>query len=64
MLREARLKQCLPTSRTKRWSAPLPRSISQGRASYTVEFSHYEDVPAHLIEQIIAAAAKAREEAG
>ncbi|NLO73184.1 MAG: elongation factor G [candidate division WS1 bacterium] len=37
------------------------RSISQGRASYTVEFSHYQEVP-HDQEQRIVAEAKAAQE--
>ena len=53
----------VPLAEMARYAADL-RSISQGRATYTVEFSHYEDVPAHLTEQIVAAAAKAKEEAG
>ncbi len=38
------------------------RSISQGRASYTVEFSHYQEVPRELADRIIAEAKKAQEE--
>ena len=30
------------------------RSATQGRGSYTMEFSHYEEVPTKLSEQIIA----------
>jgi elongation factor G len=30
------------------------RSMTQGRASYTMEFSHYEPVPTNITEQIIA----------
>ncbi len=30
------------------------RSMSQGRASYTMEFSHYEEVPKNVAEEIIA----------
>ena len=30
------------------------RSRTQGRASYTMEFSHYEAVPNSIAEQIIA----------
>lgn len=29
------------------------RSMSQGRASYTMEFSHYEEVPENIAQQII-----------
>jgi len=28
------------------------RSISQGRASFTMEFSHYAQVPANIAEEI------------
>jgi len=37
------------------------RSMSSGRGSFTMEFSHYEEVPAHLTDQIVAEA-KGREE--
>ena len=30
------------------------RSKTQGRATYTMQFSHYEEVPAHVAEKIIA----------
>jgi len=30
------------------------RSITQGRGSYTIEFSHYEEVPAHVVQKIVA----------
>jgi len=30
------------------------KSITQGRGSFTVEFSHYEEVPAHVAQKIIA----------
>jgi len=29
------------------------RSITQGRASYSMEFDHYEDVPRNVSEEII-----------
>ena len=29
------------------------RSITQGRASYTMEFDHYESVPASLVEKVV-----------
>jgi elongation factor G len=37
------------------------RSMTQGRGSFATEFDHYEEVPAHLAEQVIAAARKERE---
>jgi elongation factor G len=30
------------------------KSITQGRGSYTAEFSHYEEVPSHLAQKIAA----------
>ena len=30
------------------------RSMSQGRASYTMQFSHYAQVPASVIDAIVA----------
>ena len=38
------------------------RSITQGRGSFHMEYSHYEEVPRNLQEKIIAEAKKAREE--
>jgi elongation factor G len=35
------------------------RSMTQGRASFAMEFDHYEEVPAHLSQKIIAAKKKA-----
>ncbi len=39
------------------------RSMTQGRGSFTMEFDHYEEVPAQLAEQIIAETEKEKEEA-
>lgn len=39
--------------------APQLRSMTAGRGSFTLEFDHYEEVPAHLAEKIVAEA-KAR----
>ena len=36
------------------------RSMSQGQASYTMEFSHYAEVPKHTAEKIIGEGAKIR----
>jgi elongation factor G len=38
------------------------RSITQGRGVFTAKFSHYEDTPAHVAQQVIAANAKRREQ--
>jgi len=37
------------------------RSISQGRASYYMEPSHYEEVPKNIAEQIVSKSGKASE---
>jgi len=49
------IKGNVPLSEMGRYAADL-RSISQGRASYEMEFSHYEEVPSHLVEKIVAEA--------
>jgi elongation factor G len=36
--------------------APDLTSMTSGRGSFSMEFSHYEEVPAHLMEKIVAAA--------
>jgi elongation factor G len=40
------------------------RSIARGRGKFTTEFSHYEEVPAHIAQQIVEKARKEREEHG
>jgi elongation factor G len=37
-------------------------SLTSGRGMYTMEFSHYEEVPAHLVQKIIAERQKKEEE--
>ena len=51
----------VPAAEIQRYATDL-RSITQGRGTFTTEFSHYEQVPAHLTAGIIAAR-KQREEA-
>ena len=36
------------------------RSMTSGRASYTMEFSHYEPVPKNVADEVIAAVAAAK----
>jgi translation elongation factor EF-G len=36
--------------------------MTQGRGYYTIELSHYEVVPPHVAEPVIAAARREREE--
>ncbi|MFW0860166.1 MAG: elongation factor G [Dehalococcoidia bacterium] len=49
-----------PLAEMLRYSIDL-RSMTQGRGSYTIHFSHYEEVPAYLAQKIIAEAAKEKE---
>lgn len=55
------VKALVPLAEMARYAADL-RSLSQGAASYTMEFSHYQEVPSHLAESIVAER-KAREAA-
>ncbi len=53
-----------PAAEIQRYATDL-RSITQGRGSFTSSFSHYQPVPAHLTDTIIAnAKAKAEAQAG
>jgi len=38
------------------------RSITQGRGTFIVKFSHYEEVPANITQEIIAQAKKEEED--
>jgi elongation factor G len=37
--------------------------MTSGRGSFSMEFSHYEEVPAHLSEKVIAASKAEQKEA-
>jgi elongation factor G len=43
----------VPTSELLRYAIDL-RSISGGRGRFTFEFDHYDPVPAHLTDKILA----------
>ena len=43
----------VPLAEVLRYAIDL-RSITQGRGSYTVEFSHYEEAPPHIAQKVIA----------
>ncbi|HEC23716.1 MAG TPA: elongation factor G [Chloroflexi bacterium] len=51
----------VPLAEMQRYSNDL-RSFTQGRGVYTMEFSHYAEVPAHIAEEIIAQAKREAEE--
>jgi elongation factor G len=43
----------VPMAEIMRYGTDL-RSMTQGRGSYTIEYSHYEAIPSHLAEPVIA----------
>ncbi len=55
-----RIKAQVPQAEMQRYSIDL-RSITQGRGIFSTSFSHYEEVPSHISQQVIAEAAKQRE---
>jgi len=57
-----RVKALVPQGEVARYAIDL-RSLTGGRGAFTMHFSHYEEVPTHLAEKIIAEAQKAKEEA-
>lgn len=57
-------RQCIraqvPEVDVLRYSTDL-RSMTQGRGSHAIKFSHYDEVPDHIAQNLISAYAKARE---
>ena len=51
-----------PLSEVQRYVSDL-RSVTQGRGTFSMEFDHYEPVPAHVADKVIEEARKHREEA-
>jgi elongation factor G len=51
----------VPLAEMQRYVSDL-RSITQGRGIFSLEYSHYQQVPAHLTEQIIAVSQREAEE--
>ncbi|HUU62311.1 MAG TPA: hypothetical protein VMX96_00070, partial [Dehalococcoidia bacterium] len=49
-----------PLPEVQRYAIDL-RSMTQGRGSFQMEFSHYEEVPAHLNQRVIAEREKEKE---
>ncbi len=50
-----------PLAEMQRYASSL-RAMTQGRGIFSMEFSHYDQVPSHLAEQIIAAAKVEKEQ--
>jgi elongation factor G len=42
--------------------APVLTSVTGGRGTYNMEFSHYDEVPAHIAQKIVEEAKKERTE--
>jgi elongation factor G len=55
------IKVLVPLAEVAQYNTQL-RSITGGQGTYTMELSHYEPVPSHVQQQIVEAAAKARQE--
>jgi elongation factor G len=55
------VKATVPLAEMLRYASDLT-SITSGRGMFTMEFDHYDEVPAHLSEKIIAATKTAKEE--
>lgn len=51
-----------PLPEVQHYSADM-RSLTQGRGFFTIEFSHYEEVPPHMTQKVIEEANRDREEA-
>ncbi|MEP7032573.1 MAG: elongation factor G [Actinomycetota bacterium] len=56
-----RVKALVPQAEVARYSIDL-RSMTGGRGAFSMKFSHYEELPSHLADKIIAEAQKAKEE--
>ena len=57
-----RINALVPQSEVARYVIDL-RSMTGGRGAFSMAFSHYEEMPAHLAEKVIAEYRKAREDA-
>ena len=59
--RSARILQAAPLAEVTRYKASLD-SITQGNGSYTMEFSHYDQVPGNVQQNIVKNAKLAADE--
>jgi len=57
-----RIKAQVPQAEVARYAIDL-RSLTGGRGAFSMKFSHYEEVPSHLADRLIAEAQKAKDEA-
>ncbi|MBS4022102.1 MAG: elongation factor G [Dethiobacter sp.] len=56
-----KIKANVPMSEMLKYSIDL-RSMTQGRGAFSMKFDRYEEVPAHIAEQVVAAAKAEKEE--
>ena len=59
---KTRVRAQVPQAEMTRYTIDL-RSITGGRGVFTMRFSHYEEVPSHLAEKVVAEAQREKEEA-
>jgi elongation factor G len=59
---KSRVKALVPQAEVARYVIDL-KSMTGGRGAFTMTFSHYEEMPSHLADRVIADYQKAREEA-
>ena len=57
-----RIRALVPQAEVARYAIDL-RSLTGGRGWFTMRFSHYEEVPPHLAEKVVAEARREKEEA-
>ncbi|TMK30473.1 MAG: elongation factor G, partial [Actinobacteria bacterium] len=57
-----RINALVPQAEVARYAIDL-RSLTGGRGAFSMKFSHYEEVPSHLADRLIAEAQKAKDEA-
>ncbi|MBN2576376.1 MAG: elongation factor G, partial [Deltaproteobacteria bacterium] len=55
------IRAIVPMSETLKYSSDL-RSITGGRGGFSIEFSHYDELPGHLMDKVVADSKMAAEE--
>jgi len=55
------IKALVPMAEVLKYASDLT-SMTSGRGIFSMEFSHYEEVPAHIADKIIEASGKQTEE--
>jgi elongation factor G len=55
------IKAMVPLAEILRYGTDL-RSMTQGRGIYTIEFDHYDPLPSHLMDEVVAQMQREEEE--